>query len=241
VIEFDANSRGLSTMSKRLLILLIAVVTACGGTAATTTEAEPDETTTTTTTAAPVDEAGGDNESGETVDFADMPQECIDAFVDFLRAIEPTVEGFDFENATIEDMETMGTELEAVAEGPTADMESLDCPDPSGTDEETFTAMIDIAEREAPGTVAYFEWIEELAGSFGGGAGTSTGSSGDCETDIAAMEAIIAEHETMADLTMDDIAEFGALMTTITGACSTERAQEFLSQPEVQEFMNSGG
>jgi len=229
-------------MSKRLLILLI-LVTACGGTAATTTTAEPDDTTTTTTS--PVVEEEGDDESGEdgsgeTVDFADMPQECIDAFVEFLQAIEPTVEGFDFENATIEDMETMGTELEAVTEGPAAEMESLDCPDPSGTDEETFAAMIDIAEREAPGTVAYFEWIEELAGSFGGGDGT-TGSSGDCETDIAAMEAMIAEHDTMADLTFDDISEFGALMTTITSACSTERAQEFLSQPEVQEFMNSGG
>ena len=229
-------------MRKRLLILLI-LVTACGGTAATTTTAEPDDTTTTTTS--PVveeegEEEGGEDGSGETVDFADMPQECIDAFVEFLQAIEPTVEGFDFENATIEDMETMGAELESVTAGPAAEMESLDCPDPSGTDEENFAAMIDIAEREAPGTVAYFEWIEELAGSFGGGGGT-TGSSGDCETDIAAMEAIIAEHDTMADLTFDDISEFGALMTTITSDCSTERAQEFLSQPEVQEFMNSGG
>lgn len=226
-------------MSKRLLILLIVLVTACGGTAATTTTAEPDDTTTTTT--APVEEEGGEDGSGETVDFADMPQECIDAFVDFLQAIEPVVEGFDFETATIEDMEAMGTELESVTQGPTAEMESLDCPDPSGTDEENFAAMIDIAEREAPGTVAYFEWIEELAGSFGGGEGTSTGSSGDCETDIAAMEAIIAEHDTMADLTFDDISEFGALMTSITSACSSDRAQEFLSQPEVQEFMNSGG
>lgn len=229
-------------MSKRLLTLLVVLVTACGGTAATTTAAEPDDTT---TTAAPVDEAGEDegaeDGSGETVDFADMPQECIDAFVDFLRAIEPTVEGFDFESATIEDMETMGTELEAVTEGPAAEMESLNCPDPTGSDEETFAAMIEIAEREAPGTVAYFEWIKELAGSFGSGDGTSTGSSGDCETDIAAMEAMIAEHDTMADLTFDDIAQFGALMTTITGTCSSERAQEFLSQPEVQEFMNSGG
>ena len=236
-------------MSKRLLILLFVLVTACGGTAASTTTAEPDDST---TTAASVDEEGGgedvggedeggENGSGETVDFADMPQECINAFIDFLQAIEPIVEGFDFENATMEDMETMGAELEAVTEGPAAEMEDLDCPDPSGTDEENFAAMIDIAEREAPGTVAYFEWIEELAGSFGGGGGTSTGSSGDCETDIAAMEAMIAEHDTMADLTFDDISEFGALMTTITSACSTERAQEFLSQPEVQEFMNSGG
>ena len=61
-------------------------------------------------------------------------------------------------------------------------MESLNCPDASGTDEEAFAAMIEIAEREAPGTVPYFRWIEEFAGSMGEGGGLT--SSGDCETDI---------------------------------------------------------
>jgi hypothetical protein len=220
-------------MSKRLLILLILLVTACGGTAATTTEAEADDTTTTT---APIDE-----ENGETVDFADMPQECIDAFVNFLQAIEPVVEGFDFENATIEDMETIGTELEAATEAPTAEMDSLDCPDPSGTDEEAFAAMIDIAEREAPGTVAYFEWIQDFTGDFEDGEGTTGGASGDCETDIETMEALIAESDGMGDMTLAEVTAFGSLMTAITTECSADRAQEFLSQPEVQEFMASGG
>jgi hypothetical protein len=225
-------------MSKRLLILLIILVTACGGTAATTTAAETDETTTTT---APVEEEGGEEGSGETVDFADMPQECIDAFVNFLQAIEPVVEGFDFENATLEDMETIGTELEAVTAGPTAEMDNLDCPDPSGTDEEAFAAMIEIAENEAPGTVAYFEWIQDFAGDFGDGEGTTGGSSGDCETDIETMEAIIAENDGMGDMTLAEVTEFGSLMTGITTECSPDRAQEFLSQPEVQEFLASGG
>lgn len=225
-------------MSKRLLILLIVLVTACGGTAATTTTAEPDDTTTTT---APVEEEGAEEGTGETVDFADMPQECIDAFVNFLQAIEPIVEDFDFENATLEDMETIGTELEAATVGPTADMENLDCPDPSGTDEEAFAAMIEIAENEAPGTVAYFEWIEDFAGSFEDGEGITGGSSGDCETDIEMMEAIIAENDGMGDMTLAEVTEFGSLMTGITTECSTDRAQEFLNQPEVQEFMASGG
>ena len=224
-------------MTKRLLILLILLVAACGGTAATTTAAETEDTTTTT---APAEEEGGEG-SGVTVDFADMPQECIDAFVDFLQAIEPVVEGFDFENATLADMETIGTELEAASEGPTAEMDSLDCPDPSGTDEEAFAAMMEIAEDEAPGTVAYFEWIQDFAGSFEEGEGTTGGSSGDCETDIEAIEAIIAENDGMGDMTLAEVTEFGSLMTGITTECSADRAQEFLSQPEVQEFMASGG
>lgn len=220
-------------MSKRLLILLILLVAACGGTAATTTEAEAEDTTTT----APVDE-----ENGETVDFADMPQECIDSFVNFLQAIEPVVEGIDFENATIEDMETMGTELEAATEGPTAEMDNLDCPDPSGTDEETFAAMIDIAEREAPGTVAYFEWIQDFAGDFeDGGEGSGEAASGDCETDIERMELLIDQNDGMGDMSLAEVTAFGSLMTSVTTECSADRSQEFLSQPEVQEFMASGG
>jgi hypothetical protein len=237
VFRFDRQLKRTSTMSKRLLILLIVLVTACGGTAATTTASETDDTTTT----APVEEEGGEEGTGETVDFADMPQECIDAFVVFLQAIEPVVEGFDFENATLEDMETIGTELEAATEGPTAEMENLDCPDPSGTDEEAFAAMIEIAENEAPGTVAYFEWIESFAGSFEEGEGIIGGSSGDCETDIEMMGAIIAENDSMGDMTLAEVTEFGSLMTAITTECSTDRAQEFLSQPEVQEFLASGG
>lgn len=221
-------------MSKRLLILLILLVTACGGTAATTTEAEADDTTTT----APVEEDEGTN---ETVDFADMPQECIDAFVNFLQAIEPVVEGFDFENATIDDMETIGTELEAATAGPTAEMDNLDCPDPSGTDEETFAAMIDIAEREAPGTVAYFEWIQDFAGDFEDGEGATDAASGDCETDIERMELLIDDNDGMGDMSLAEVTAFGSLMTSITTECSADRAQEFLSQPEVQEFMASGG
>lgn len=221
-------------MSKRLVILLVALLAACGGTAASTTTAVADEPTTTATTAATTTTA--EEGTNETVDLADMPQECIDAFVQFLQAIEPVVQDFDFQNATLDDMETIGTELEAVSDEQMAEMESLNCPDVSATDEESFAAMIDIAEREAPGTVPYFRWIEEISASFGGEGGT-----GDCETDIEALEAVIAENETMGDLTFGEVQQVGALMTSITTACSPERAAEFLAQPEVEEFLGSGG
>jgi hypothetical protein len=223
-------------MSKRLLILLVALVAACGGTAASTTTAGADEPTTTATTAATTTTTTEEETSNETVDLADMPQECIDAFVQFLQAIEPVVQDFDFQTATLDDMEAIGTELEAVSDEQMAEMESLNCPDVSATDEESFAAMIDIAEREAPGTVPYFRWIEEISASFGGEGGT-----GDCETDIEALEAVIADNDTMGDLTFGEVQQVGALMTSITTACSPERAAEFLAQPEVEEFLGSGG
>ena len=219
-------------MTKRLLILLMILIVACGGTAASTTSAETDETTTTTATSTT------DDETNATVDLADMPQECIDAFVAFLQAIEPVVSDVDFQNSTIADMEEMGTELEAATAGPTAEMESLNCPDIDATDEEAFAAMIDIAEREAPGTVAYFQWIETFATSEGSGAGVS----GDCETDIAALESLIADKENMGDLTLPELTEFGQLMGAITtgGECTDDRVEDFLAQPEIDAFMSSG-
>lgn len=221
-------------MTKRVLILLVVLLAACGGggDAATTTTAATDEATTTTTS------SSTDETTNETVNLSDMPQECIDAFVHFLQAIEPVVQGFDFATATMDEMEAMSTELESVIEAPTAEMESLDCPDVDASDEEVFAAMIDIAQREAPGTVAYFQWIETFAS---GGEGSGLSSSGDCETDIEAMEAFIAEKETMGNLTFAELTGFGELMTGITTECTADRVEEFFAQPEVEAFMNSGG
>lgn len=216
-------------MTKRILIVLVLLLAACGGGAAATTTTAPDDATTTT-----VDES-----TNETVDLSDMPQECIDAFVAYLQAIEPVVQGFDFATATMDDMEAMGTELETATAAQTAEMESLNCPDVDASDEEVFAAMIDIAQREAPGTVAYFEWIQSFAASAGEEGGLS--SSGDCETDIETMEAFIAEKETMGNLTFAELTGFGELMTGITTECTGARVEEFFAQPEVEAFMNSGG
>ena len=226
-------------MTKRLLIVVMVLLAACGGTAASTTTAASETTTaSTTTTAAP--EESTDDTTTETVNLADMPQECIDAFVQFLQAIEPVVADFDFESASLDDMEVMGTELEAVSAEQTAAMEDLNCPDVAGTDEETFAAMIDIAEREAPGTVPYFQWIQSFSESLGGEGGGLT-SSGDCETDIESLEGVIAEKESMGALTMSELTEVGTLMTAITTECSAERTAEFFAQPEVEAFLNAEG
>ena len=231
---------GIHNMTKRLLIvLLLVLVAACGGAAdSTTTGASAETTAAPTTTGAVAEEGGEDTGTDNTVSIADMPEECIDAFVQFLQAIEPVVADFDFENASVDEFEAMGTELETVGAEQEAEMESLNCPDTSGTDEETFAAMIDIAEREAPGAVPYFRWIEEFAGAFGEGGSTA---SGDCETDIGALEAVIADNETMGDMTMTEVAEVGALMTAITTECSAERVEEFFAQQEVETFLNSSG
>jgi hypothetical protein len=203
------------------IFVLAVVLVACGGDGGTDTTLA--ETTTT------VVEGG----SG-TVDFADMPQECIDALVGYLRAIEPAVEGVDFDTTTGEDLEAMGTELEALSEDYTTAIEDLDCPDPSGSDDEAFAAIIELAEQEAPGTVGYLQWVQSFAAGFG-----DAEASGDCDTDISALQAIIDENSSMSDLTMTEVVQVGSLVASISTACSPERAEEFFAEPDVAAFLES--
>ena len=203
-----------------ILILTVALV-ACGGDGGT------DTTLAETTTTVLEDSAG-------TVDFADMPQECIDALVGYLQAIEPAVEDVDFETTTGDDLEAMGTELEGLSEEYTTAIEDLDCPDPSGSDEEAFAAIIELAEQEAPGTVGYLEWVQGLATGFG-----DAEVSGDCETDISALRAIIEENSSMSDLTMTEVVQVGSLVGSISTACTPDRAEEFFAEPDVAAFLES--
>ena len=163
-----------------------------------------------------------------------MPQECIDAVVGYLQAIEPAVEDVDFETTTGDDLEAMGTELEGLSEEYTTAIEDLDCPDPSGSDEEAFAAIIELAEQEAPGTVGYLEWVQGLATGFG-----DAEVSGDCETDISALRAIIEENSSMSDLTMTEVVQVGSLVGSISTACTPDRAEEFFAEPDVAAFLES--
>lgn len=221
---------------KVLTLVAVMAVAACGGGDTTDTTISAEATTTTeggtTTTAAEATTTSEDD--GATVSFDDMPAECVDALVGFLQAIEPALEGVDFATLTIADMETLGTEMETLGEEYGENLDDLDCPDPEGSDEEAFAAMIEIAERDAPGTVAYLEWIQ----GFANAADSIGETSGDCETDIAAFETFIDEHESMSDLTMEEIGEVGGLVTSISTVCSAERAQEFLSQDSVTDFLD---
>lgn len=205
------------------IVIFALVLVACGG------DGEGDTTLAETTTTAAVEEAGAG-----TVDFEDMPQACIDALVGYLQAIEPAVEGIDFAATTGEDLEALGSELEALSEDYTTSIEGLDCPDPSGSDEEAFAAIIELAEQEAPGTVGYLEWVQSLAAGFG-----DAQASGDCETDITALRAIIDENASMSGLTMGEVVQVGSLVASVSTACSPERAEEFFAEDDVAAFLES--
>jgi hypothetical protein len=147
------------------------------------------------------------------------------------------VEPIDWENATMTELETLGTALEPATEELEAATAGSECDDINvdATDEESFDFMIDFAREEAPGTVAYFEWIRDFAGAAGEGADIPV--AGDCEVDIATLQALIDEGGTMQDRTMAEIAAIGNLVTSITSNCDQGRALEFMGAEDVTNFM----
>ena len=180
------------------------------------------------TTAAPEETA----DPGSVGSIDDMPAECMDALREYLRAIEPIVEGIDFQSLTQTEFETMGEELEAATVGFEERTEA--CPDLDLSAEESFAIFREIAEDEAPGTVAYFTFIEEFAASFEGGGSAS----GDCETDIVAFQEFVDRGGSMADLTASEVAEASTLMSSIGANCSDERFLEWSQDEDIQEWIS---
>jgi hypothetical protein len=217
------------------VLAAILIVSACGGSGGSTTTAEGGVSTTDVvgTTEAPTtteDEGGG-----SPVGLDDIPQECIDAFVAFLQDIEPYLEGVDWANATMADLEEVGTAIEPISDEYDQATQDSNCDDleVDATDEETFQYLIDLAQDEAPGTVPYLEMIRDFAGEGGGG----TDASGDCETDIAAFQELVDRGGTMQDLTFAELSTVGNLVTSITSNCTVERANEFFTKEDVAAWM----
>ncbi len=227
-----------------VLVALLLVLAACGGDdddTATTAGGDPSSTAgaAPTTTVADDDD---DDDGGEVGSIGDMPDECREVFIDYLRAIEPHVEDIDFETATLGDLGALGELIEsdpALAEFDQR-IDDLECPDLSEPDsEEVREELLAIAESEAPGTVPFVEYSMELAASFGGtDDGTGGETTGDCEANIAAVQEFIDAGGTMSDLTLSDVSAVGALILAVQSDCPVERLEEFFTQPDVEAFLN---
>ena len=204
-------------------MLLVALVACQSGTTATTAPAA--DTTQAETTNAPAD-------AGSVGSVDDMSAECIDALREYLQAIEPVVEGIDFQSLTQNDFEAVSEDLEAATEGFEERTES--CPDLDVSTAESFSIIREFAEEEAPGTVAYFTFIEDFVGALESGGNAS----GDCETDIAAFQEFVDRGGSMADLTAAEVAEASTLMSSIGANCSDERFQEWSQDEDIQTWIS---
>ncbi|MGH8958386.1 MAG: hypothetical protein ACRDVK_06895, partial [Acidimicrobiia bacterium] len=199
------------------------------GTTSETTEAP--EATAAETTGAP--EATAD--PGSVASVNDMPAECVEALREYLQAIEPVVDGVDFQSLTQTDFEALSEDLAAATEGFEERTES--CPELDVSTEESFSIIGEFAEEEAPGTVAYFTFIEEFVGSLEG-AGSA---SGDCETDIAAFGEFVDRGGSMSDLTAAEVVQASTLISSIGANCSDERFLEWSEDEDIQAWISGSG
>jgi hypothetical protein len=211
------------------LIGVFFVLAACGGSTASTTA--PGVSAEVTSPTAAVD-ATTQPDTGEVALFSDLPAECVEALSAYLKAIEPLVEGIDWENATMADMEAIGDEMTPISDEFATQVEL--CPTLDTNVGGNMQDIIAFAEQEAPGTVGFWEfWLRFSAEST-----TATAASGDCETDIERFMVYVDAGGTMKDLTISELTNVGVVMTAIATECSAERSAGLFGEPEVEAFLN---
>ncbi len=213
-----------------LLFAALLALSACGSTSdAGTSDAgtsDAGETTSETTGEAASDGADGDASGVSTLD--ELPEECRQPIAEFLRAIEPAVSEVDWENATMADVEGMGSAVDAPGTELDTALADAGCEDlQPDTDAEALSMMIELAEDEAPGTVSWLRFIGTFA-SVVPGAGVSDDLPADCDGAIAYAEGLTADAESMMDLPVSELANLGAVVETIQSECSPEQANTFL-------------
>jgi hypothetical protein len=204
-------------------------------------------------------EAEDEADDGDTVkvnDLDDIPDECIDLFTDFLKKIEPIVEDVDWENADLSAMESITEELDAEASGMDEEMEDSGCNDYELDDEASMDTFIELAKDEAPGTVAYFEFIQRLQEDFseitipevdtaddgGDDEAVDFGDTGDvpqdCQGAIDYMRDLMDQYDSMMDMTVTEMSGVGTASGVISSTCSVNEMNEFFNDPAVTEWMS---
>ena len=197
----------------------------------------------------------GDEDVIEVDDINDIPEECLDMMGDMLEQIEPIVEDVDWENADLASMESITEELDAEFSGMDDEMEEAGCNDFELADDASMDALIDLAEDRAPGTVAYFEFIQRLQEDFseitlpdvsvpeGDDGAADLGDTGDvpqdCDGAIAYVEDLMDQYDSMMEMPINDLSGVGAATTVISTTCSANQMNDFFSDPEVSAWMSA--
>ena len=190
------------------------------------------------TVAAPAVDGSADA-SGDTItvdNFGDMPPKCIDLLSTFLKKIEPTAASIDWENATLADFEDFGKQFQTDTDAFDSQTAAAGCDkyNLSGSDEQQFQQMAELASVEAPGALGFIKFLEALSAS-------ATASGGSVPTDCAGTIALIEPYlktGTMKDLTMAQVTTLGQLMTGVSNNCTSEEASAFFGRADVSAYIS---
>jgi hypothetical protein len=168
-------------------------------------------------------------------DVDDLPAECRQIMGDFLREIEPIVNAVDWENATIASLETFDTTFTDPSDRLDAAMEASGC-DRYDFGPESDTSLeftIELARVEAPGVVAWLEFIRDLDAT-----GVPDGIPTDCEGAIAFVSELIGRTSGMSEVPISQFTGVTSAMSTIQSECPTEQWTAFFEDPAFQAWAN---
>ena len=224
-------------MNRRRHVLAVAFIAmmlaACGTKSADTNSADTEALDTTSSS---LDGAANTTTTTEartttTVDefgVEDLTPECVAAIAAVLHAFEPAVKDIDWEHATIYDHLQVMTDLAGTTIGDTSA-----CGDqgPDLNEEAGAELFFGVAEQQVPGAVGYFRAVMDINKALGG-----RHSSGECQTDIATFEELVAGGVPWVNLPLPEQWLTFNLMYSI-GYCTLQTQGALLSKPEVQVFL----
>ena len=164
----------------------------------------------------------------DEVGVEDIDPECLAAVASVLRTFEPVVEDVDWGNTTIEDHLQVMTDLGSATFEDTTECNAVQL---DVTSEQGAALFLAVAEQEAPGAVGYFTAILDINEALGGRAST-----GECSTDIALFEEVVAGGVPWVDLPLPEQWYVLNLMGSI-GFCSLQTQGELRFRPEVEAFL----
>ena len=243
------------TVMKRLIATMVtmAAVSVTAAACGSGDDAAVDEPPAENSTAA-ADEAGADEPAGtdDTVvdepaageqtasdaagmitSFDDIPQECLDLTAEFLRTIEPIVSSIDWENATMNDFEMIADDFEAEAEA--FDIESAEACGSIDLAEDGMSVMIEFARDEAPGTVGFLGFMEQLQNvALGLQPGGESASFVDCAEAIDFIDELMVSYTEALEVPVDAVVRLASI-TDVIMSCTPEEL-EFFDRPEVAAF-----
>lgn len=227
-------------MKKMILIGALALLAACGSSSnggSADTAADQSGASTPGTDGSTSDTSGGSTDTISVSDFGDMPPQCIALLSTFLKQIEPTVSKVDWKTATLADFEALGQSFQSESDAFDTQSSASGCNkyNLTGSDAEQLKQVVELAAKDAPGTVPFLTFLGSLTDLSASSTGTVPT---DCQADIAAIETYLGKGTTMKDLTMTEVTLFGKLMTAVTSNCTAEESQAFANRADVTAFIS---
>lgn len=232
-----------------LAVLAIAglglTLTACGGgdddaAPAATTDGGGDNNTAIT----------GDNntDTGDTVkvnDINDIPDKCVDLVTQLLKNVEPLVKDVDWKNATVSDMEDVGSQIDTEFSSLDDEMSSSGCDKYQLDDADSIDSLIDLAKDKAPGTVAFLEFVKNMSANFGtsgdsggdNGGGNATDVPQDCQGAINYFKDLMDKYDSVTDMPVTEAGKISGVMSVISSKCSTDDVSALMTDPKVDAWL----